>query len=344
MRERFPRGKMTTIREVATKAGVSISTVSHVINETRFVSDETRSRVLAAMDELNYRPNRLAGSLRRKDKRTNTLGLLIPDSTNPFFSEVLRGAEDACFEAGFNIVLCNSDGDSEKELNYINVLLSKQVDGIMLVSAGSHQASLELISRRNAYAIMVDREVEGTQLDSVVIDNDLGGYIATQYLLELGHEEIGCITGPSLLTPSAKRVEGYRRALEDAGIPVNEQFIVPGDFRAKSGYTATKTLLDLSQRPTAIFTCNDMMAVGALCAIYESGLRVPDDISVVGFDDITLATFTVPPLTTVAQPSYEMGLLAAELMIQRLQDPSQPPQQKVLRAALVIRSSCQIRE
>jgi LacI family transcriptional regulator len=296
------------------------------------------------MDELNYRPNRLAGSLRRKDKRTNTLGLLIPDSTNPFFAEVLRGAEDASFEAGYNVILCNSDGDSEKELNYINVLLSKQVDGIMLVSAGSHQASLELISRRNAFAVMVDREVEGARLDSVVIDNDLGGYIATQHLLELGHEQIGCITGPSLLTPSAKRIEGYRRALEDTGIPVDEQFIVQGDFRAESGYAAARTLLELKRKPTAIFACNDMMAVGALCAIHESGLRVPDDISIIGFDDITLASFTVPPLTTVAQPSYEMGLLAAELMIQRLQNPSQPPRHEVLQATLVVRSSCQIRK
>jgi LacI family transcriptional regulator len=335
---------MATIREVAAKAGVSVSTVSHVVNETRFVSEETRGRVLAAMEELHYKPNRLARSLRRKDKRTHTLGLLIPDSTNPFFAEVLRGVEDASFEAGYNVILCNSDDDPEKELNYLNVLLGKQVDGIVLVSAGAHEASLELLARRQGTAVVVDREIGGAELDSVVVDNEEGGYLATQYLLDLGHEHIGCITGPSPLTPSAGRSQGYRKALEDAGFVPDDNFLLAGDFRPQSGYTATRQLLAQTPRPTAIFACNDMMAVGAIRALNEAGLRVPQDVSVIGFDDITLASFTGPPLTTMAQPSIEMGMLAAELLVDRLQNPNGTPRRELLATTLVVRESCQALE
>ncbi len=335
---------MATIRDVAKKAGVSVSTVSHVVNETRFVSEETSTRVLAAMEELKYQPNRLARSLRRKDKRTHTIGLLIPDSTNPFFAEVLRGVEDASFDAGYNVILCNSDDNPDKELNYIDVLLSKQVDGIVLVSAGAHEESLELLSRRQGTAVVVDREFDGSDLDSVVVDNERGGYDATRYLIDLGHRRIGCITGPSLLTPSAGRIQGYRRALAEAQIPLDKTLIVPGDFRPQSGYASAKKLLKLIPPPTAIFACNDMMAIGALGAINQDGLKVPADLSLIGFDDITLASYSIPPLTTIAQPSHEMGLLATELLLQRLLDPSAPPRRVLLYPSIVVRESCQVQE
>ena len=331
---------MATIREVAEKARVSVSTVSHVINQTRFVSLETRGRVLAAMQELKYQPNRLASSLRRKDKATATLGLLIPDSTNSFFAEVLRGVEDASFEAGYSVIVCNSDDNADKEINYLNVLLSKQVDGIVLVPSGAKKASLDLLHYRNSTAVLVDREIQGADLDSVVVDNERGGLAAVQYLIELGHKRIGCITGPSLFTPSAARVEGYKRALEEAGISSDDELIVAGDFRPLSGYAAASRLISLSSQPTAIFACNDMMAIGALRAINETGIHVPEDISVVGFDDIALATFTYPSLTTVAQPSYEMGMRAAELLLNRLRNPGSPTRRELLSPSLVVRDSC----
>jgi len=335
---------MASIRDVASKAGVSVSTVSHVINNTRFVSDETRSKVLAAMDALNYKPNRLASSLRRKDKRTNTLGLLIPDSTNPFFAEVLRGVEDASFDAGYNVFLCNSDDDPKKELNYIEVLLGKQIDGIILVSAGSHAESLDILDKDELAAVVVDREVSGAKTDSVMVDNESGGYQATTYLIELGHTRIGCIAGPSLLTPSAARVEGYRKALMEHNLPVDEDLIKMGDFRAQSSYQVVLELLGKNTPPTALFACNDMMAVGALHAADELGLNVPDDISIMGFDDITLASFTIPPLTTIAQPSHEIGMLAAEMVIDRIQHPDTTPRSEILSTKLVIRKSCQALE
>lgn len=331
---------MASIRDVATAAGVSVSTVSHVINQTRFVSEETQARVLAAMEDLNYKPNRLASSLRRKDKRTNTLGLLIPDSANPFFAEVLRGIEDACFKAGYSVFLCNSDDDPKKEQNYIEVLLGKQIDGIILVSAGAHEDSLILLENNRVPFVLVDREVSGAIIDSVLVDNKTGGYQATNYLIELGHKRIGCIAGPSLLNPSAARVEGYQKALSKKNL-FHDDLIFMGDFRAQSGSDAAKQMLDLDNPPTAIFACNDMMAVGALHATDEAGLNVPGDISIVGFDDIPLASFTKPPLTTVAQPGQDMGLQAAEMVISRIEDQYLPARNEILSTSLVIRNSCQ---
>jgi LacI family transcriptional regulator len=333
---------MSNMRDVAKKAGVSVSTVSHVINETRFVSDETRVRVLSAMNDLNYQPNKLASSLRRKDKRTQTLGLLVPDSLNPFFTEALRGVEDACFEANYNVFLCNSENRPEKELEYLEVLISKQIDGIILISTGT-QDSLELLKHNKITPVLVDRELGHSTCDSVMVENEIGGQIATQYLIDLGHQRIACITGPSHLTPSAKRVHGYRKTMQDAGLPIDEAMIVQGDFRPQSGYSGMSTLLSHPNPPTAVFACNDMMAIGAMHAINEADLHIPDDISIVGFDDIMFASYTMPPLTTVAQPSYEMGLIAAEILINRLADARSKSRQEVLSPTLVIRESCRAR-
>lgn len=330
---------MSNMRDVAEKAGVSVSTVSHVVNETRFVSAETRGRVLSAMDDLNYQPNKLASSLRRKDKRTQTLGLLVPDSLNPFFTEALRGVEDACFKANYNVFLCNSENQPEKELEYLEDLIGKQIDGIILISTGT-QDSIALLNQNNITPVLVDRELGHNTCDSVMLENELGGQIATQYLINLGHQRIGCITGPSFLTPSAKRVLGYRKSLQDAGISIDEAMIVQGDFRPQSGFSGMNTLLALPDPPTAVFACNDMMAIGAMHAIHEAHLQIPKDISIIGFDDIMFASYTMPPLTTVAQPSYEMGLIAAEILINRLSDTRSQSRQEILLPRLVIRKSC----
>jgi LacI family transcriptional regulator len=331
---------MSNMRDVAIKAGVSVSTVSHVINETRFVSQETRSRVINAMEELNYQPNMLASSLRRKDKRTQTLGLLVPDSMNPFFTEALRGVEDACFAANYNVFLCNSENLPEKELEYLEVLISKQIDGIILISTGTED-SLYLLEQHDIPTVLVDRELGQNKFDNVIIDNQMGGQIAIQYLIKLNHTRIGCITGPNFLTPSAKRVHGYRKTLMDSGIAIDDALIVQGDFRPQSGYTGMNKLFALEDRPTAVFACNDLMAIGAIHAIHERRLNVPLDISVIGFDDIMFSSYTMPPLTTVAQPSYEMGLIAAERLINRLSGTSSRPRQEILYPTLVVRKSCE---
>jgi len=332
---------MASIRDVAKTAGVSVSTVSHVINQTRFVSPDTQAKVNTAMQALNYKPNRLASSLRRKDKRTHTLGLLIPDSANPFFAEVLRGVEDACFYAGYNVFLCNSDNDPQKESNYIDALLGKQIDAIILVSAGTYGDSLALLASSKIPSILVDREVSGAKTDRVLVDNETGGYQATEYLIGLGHTRIGCIAGPSPLTPSAARVQGYHMALSENHLALQDDLIIMGDFSAQSGSEAARKLLDLTEPPTAIFACNDMMAVGALHAVDKAGACIPADISIVGFDDIPLTSFTIPPLTTISQPGQEMGNLAAVMVIDRINNPNLPTRHETLSTSLVIRDSCQ---
>ncbi len=329
---------VATIRDVARAASVSTSTVSHVINGTRYVSPETRQRVLQAMSELNYSPNRLARSLR--NNRTLTLGVLLPNSANPFFAEVLLGIENVCFERGYNIIMGNASDDPQRELEYLQVWLSRQVDGILLISTGAYNDSLTLLASHETPVVMVDRTAGIPTMDEILTANKQGGLLATRYLLERGHRRIGCITGPSYLTPSAERVEGYAEALRAAGVPLNEALIVTGDFLHASGYRACQHMLGLADPPTAIFACNDLMAVGALCAVHEAGLHVPDDVSVIGYDDIPLASYTVPRLTTIAQPAREIGQLAAERLIARLQQATAAPAHQQLPVRLVERDSC----
>jgi LacI family transcriptional regulator len=328
---------MTTIREVARKAGVSPTSVSHVVNNTRFVSEDVRERVLASMRELNYRPNALARSLRRGE--THTLGLILPDSANPFFAEVGHAIEAAAFALGYSVILCNTENDEAKEHLYTEVLENKQLDGIIFVGAGEDRESISELVKNGLPLVVVDRDMGNLGLDIVTTENYQGGFLATQHLLSLGHQIIGCITGPSNITPSADRVTGYRAALQQAGHPVNESLLVRGDFHAPSGHSAALQLLQLTPHPTAIFVCNDMMAIGALRAASQLGLSVPEDVAIVGFDDIELASYISPSLTTVAQPKLEIGQLAVKLLFERMGDPSLPPRHTVLSTTLVIRES-----
>lgn len=329
---------MSTIRDVAALAEVSTSTVSHVINGTRFVNPETRDKVLHAMQELDYRPNRVARSLR--NRQTHTLGVLVPNSANPYFAEVLVGIERACFDHGYNIIIGNANDDPERELSYLNVLLSRQVDGVLLISTGAYKESLALLATYNTPVVLVDRSSQSDDVDEILTANKQGGLLATQHLIQLGHTRIGCITGPSMLTPGAERVAGYYEALKSAGIPSSATLVKGGNFDHESGYRACQELLSADPSPTAIFACNDLMAVGVLCAVHEAGMRVPNNISVIGFDDVPLASFSVPRLTTVAQPSHQLGQAAVERLIDRLKNPDAPSQRNILTVSLIERDSC----
>ncbi len=328
---------MVTIRDVAARAGVSSTTVSHVINKTRPVSDILRTRVEAAMAELGFQPNALARSLRRK--RTHTLGMIVPDSANPFFAEVGRGIEDTSFASGYSIILCNSDGDRNRELLYLDLLVQKQVDGVLLVPTGDHAELAAHLRTRNIPVVVIDRDVSDAPIDRAYIDNVAGGCVATRHLLDLGHRRIGYIGGPPHLSPVPGRGAGYLRALEEAGIPIDDRLIVAGSFQDVGGYEGTQSLLALPDRPTAIFAGNDLMAIGALAAARDANIAVPAELSIVGFDDIHLAGYINPPLTTIAQPKYELGVIAAELLLARLSDPDLPPQRRLLQAHLVVRHS-----
>ena len=323
--------------DVAERAGLSISTVSHVINNSRSVSDESRQRVLQAMEELDFKPNALARSLRLR--KTNTLGMIVPDSANPFFAEVSRAIEDASFAQNYSVILCNSEGDLDKQGAYTNVLIENRVAGILFVAAGPSTELVNDLGRRRVPLVVVDREVPGVGVDTVMTNHAQGGCLATQHLIDLGHKRIACIAGNSEVSPSAERLTGYRQTLNKNGHPYDKKLVVKGDFQYESGYGATTYLLALERPPTAIFACNDLMAVGCISAASEFGYRVPDDLSVVGFDDVRLASFTNPPLTTIVQPKVEIGTIATKMLLERVLDMDSKPRFTRLDTELKIRRS-----
>lgn len=329
---------MPTIKEVAVRAGVSSATVSHVINGTRYVSEAVKEKVNLAMLELGYRPNALAGSLR--SGVSHTLGMIIPDSANPFFAEIGHSIETTAFDAGYSVILCNTENDFKKETSYIDVLMKKQVDGMIFIATGERGDSVEKLVRMDFPVVVMDRDFPELGMDVVLADNRQGGYLATQHLISLGHKRIGCIAGPSNITASAARVIGYQMALQENGIIVDPNLIINGNFHPESGWKVAHTLLNRENRPTAIFACNDLMGIGVIRAATELGLSVPKDLAVIGYDDIELASYAVPPLSTIKQPKIEMGLTALRFLLNRIQEKKIPPQYTILPVTLVVRSSC----
>ena len=329
---------MTTIRDVAERAGVSTTTVSHVINGTRKVEPATAARVEAAIDELGYRPNALARSMRRGT--THTVGVIIPDIANPFFGDLARSLEDHMFEAGYSAIICNADGDVEKEARYLEVLQSKQVDGLLLVAASQPSEVLLRVLERGTPTIVVDRELGDLPAAQVLVANREGGHLAGQHLLELGHRDIGVIAGPGSLGTSARRLEGFGAALAEAGIELPERRVARGDFRAASGRAALDSWLLQDDLPTAIFAENDLMAIGALSGAHTAAIDVPGELSVVGFDGIAFGADVTPPLTTVAQSIEDVAAASIELLFERLRDSNAEPRQVELPVTLTVRGSC----
>lgn len=329
---------MATIRHVADLADVSTATVSHVINDTRSVSLAVRERVLVAMEQLHYRPHAVARSLRMRE--TLTIGLILPSVELPFFARVAQYIERAANDVGYSIILCNSDWSQSHELMYLDNLLARRVDGLVCLSMSMRAEHVAPVIRRQTPVVLFDREyMPGIELDGVGIDNFKGAYDATKHLIALGHRSIGCITGPAKSPLSADRVAGYHKALADSGIELDATLFYQGDYTAPSGFVGTKTLLG-SSRPTAIFAFSDMMAVGVLQAIHERGLRVPDDIAVIGFDGVSLTEHMCPALSTVEQPIPEMSTIAIKLLLERING-SAPSQARVvvLEPKLIARAS-----
>jgi LacI family transcriptional regulator len=328
---------MTTIRDVAERAGVSTTTVSHVVNRTRKVEPSTAAKVETAIVELGYRPNALARSMRRG--RTHTVGIVIPDIANPFFGDLARSLEDHMFEAGYSAIICNSDGDADKEARYLDVLLSKKVDGLLLIAASQSSEGLVELLEQGPPTVVVDRELGVVSASHVMVANHDGGFLAGQHLLGLGHHDIAVIAGPGGLGTSARRLEGFRAALAEAGVELSDARVFRGDFRAASGRAAMDSWLGQPDRPTAVFAENDLMAVGALSAAHAGGLHVPDDISVVGFDGIAFGADVTPPLTTISHSIDDMATGAVELLFERLRDEEAAPRLIELPVALTVRGS-----
>ncbi|WP_018152389.1 LacI family DNA-binding transcriptional regulator [Leeia oryzae] len=328
---------MATIKDVALQAGVSVTTVSHALNGTRFVSEDAKARIEAAVAALSYVPSAIARSL--KHNSTRTLGMMIPSNSNPYFAEIIRGVESQCFNAGYNLVLCNSDNDPDKQASHLRVLAERRIDGLILVASGAESALASQLEALNLPLVLVDRNIAGLDCDLVQVDHAAGSKMATEHLISLGHRNIACISGPAGLSPSSERRAGWKQALADASIARREGDVARGDFTSRGGFLAMQTLLARKDPPTAVFVCNDVMAIGAISAIHHAGLRVPDDISIVGFDDIELAAYTIPPLTTIAQPKAAIGTGTAELLLERLTGSRTQTRQLILQPELVVRQS-----
>jgi len=326
---------VTTIRDVAHRAGVSTTTVSHVINGTRKVDPATAARVQSAIDALGYRPNALARSMRRG--RTHTVGIVVPDIANPFFGDLARSLEDHLFERGYSAIICNSDGEAAKEISYLEVLVSKQVDGLLLIAASQPSQTLAAVLSGGTPAVVIDRELGDLPVSQVLVENQRGGHLAGRHLLKLGHRDIGIIAGPGNLGTTARRLEGFRAALEEAGVPLPPSRIRRGDFRAASGRAAVDAWILAHDLPTAIFAENDLMALGALSAAHAAGVAVPAELSVVGFDGIAFGADVTPPLTTVCQSTDAVAGAASELLFERLQDATAPNRLVELPVTLAIR-------
>jgi DNA-binding LacI/PurR family transcriptional regulator len=329
---------VATMNDVARVADVSIATVSHVVNGTRFVSPERVERVHAAMRELDYTPDATARSLRVG--RTDTIGLVVPDNSNPFFAELARWIEDAGFEAGYTTILANSNERPYRERRYINTLLSKRVDGLIITptAESDNQALIASLRKAQIPIVVMDRDVTLPMADVVLYDDASGSGDVARHLLELGHRKFACIAGPPGVP--AERLEGFRSALREADIEVPDAAVVAGDFHFPSGRDATAKLLKTGKAFTALFAANDLMAAGAIRALTEHGLSVPDDVSVVGFDDAPIAEMISPPLTTVRQPLQDMADIAVSLLLARVSNNAAKKRtRRVLRTSLVVRDS-----
>lgn len=329
---------MATMKDVARLAGVSTSTVSHVINNDRFVSDAIREKVDAAIKTLNYAPSALARSL--KINQTRTIGMLITASTNPFYSELVRGVERSCFERGYSLVLCNTEGDEQRMNRNLETLMQKRVDGLLLLCTETHQPSQEIMHRYPSIpTVMMDWAPFDGDSDLIQDNSLFGGDMATQYLIDKGYTRIACITGPLDKTPARLRLEGYREAMIRAGLTIREGDEIESDFEFGGGFEAMQSLLAMNARPQAVFIGNDAMAVGAYQALYQAGLKIPEDMAIVGYDDIELARYMTPPLTTIHQPKDELGELAIDVLIHRMAEPDLQQQRLQLTPILMTRGS-----
>lgn len=330
---------MASLQEVAARAKVSIATVSRVINKSDKVIPATRAAVEKALRELDYRPSRVARRLRMNSGRANLVGLIIPDIQNPFYAEIARGVEDAAYANQYAVLLCNSDEDLAKERFYLDVMHAESVDGVVLPPFDDNDRAVVERVKSGMPVVCVDRSLARMKTDLVEVDNHQGAYEAVAHLIARGHEHIGLIEGRVQVSTNRERRRGYVDALAAAGIALRKDLMRAGDFRQESGRVLTNELLDLRKPPTALFVVNNLMTVGALAALHERRLRIPQDVAIVGFDDLPWAEALDPPLTVVRQPAREVGRQAMELLLRRIMEPDRPPVTVRLQPRLVIRHS-----
>jgi len=321
---------MSNIKKVAKLAGVSPSTVSNVLNGTKYVSDETKEKVTMAVKELDYKPDISARNLR--GKKTKSVGVAVPSISNPFYSNITKGIEDFCSSKGYSVLLSNTFHRKQKELQAINLFIEKKVDGIISVSITKNIEELQKIIKTNVKIVSLDQDLVLDKVDSVELNNFKGGFMATQYLIDLGYNDVAFISGPLNRQTRRERYKGYIQAIKSNNKKLNKNFIriskneekticnnFEDVYEFNNGYNQMASLIN-NNYPDAVFAINDITAVGCIKAIYESNLRIGKDISIIGFDNTSLSKFSTPGLTTVAQPMYKMGSLSAKMLLQRIQN------------------------
>jgi LacI family transcriptional regulator len=329
---------MSSIREIASKAGVSLATVSHVINKTRYVSPELTFKVESIMEELDYQPNMMAGSLR--SKKTKTIGLIIPDSSNLIFSQIGQVIETECALADHNVIFCNSSYDVETELRNVDTLRMKMVDGIIILPSSDKEDCIDKLLKIKIPFVVVNSHIKNPDLDIIYVDNELLGIIATEYLLELGHRSIFYIDRMLDHHYSIARWEGFNKALKKHGLEYNEDmYCRSGGIGFADGFRAMDEALKSGIKMDAVFSYNDTHAIGAIRALQEHGLRVPEDVSVIGCDNIPVSEFIKPSLTTMKYPVHELGAESARILLEKLKNPDIETSNVVLHPELIKRQS-----
>jgi LacI family transcriptional regulator len=330
--------KRPTMTDVARHAGVSKSTVSHVINETRFVEEETRQRVLSAVEALGYRPSAVARSL--TTNRTQTVGVIVSDSSNYFFGELLQGVEDVLRTQGYALLVCNTAEILEREAHYLDTLLRQRVDGIIAAATSQRWDILTEFEAEHMPVVFVDREFDGLRGPFVGADNRGGARAGTAHMVEQGHQRIGMLAGFQRLSSLRQRAEGFREELLARGIPLREEWVVTSLLSIEGGREAMHRLLGRNERPTAVLMGNNLLSLGALMAISELGIRCPDELALVGFDDHPWATVSSPPLTVVRQPAERIGRTAAEMLLDLIAGQTPDEDRIVFDCDLIVRASC----
>ncbi len=329
--------KEATIRDVAKLSGVSVGTVSNVINGISTVKDEIRIRVIKAINELKFRPNQAARSL--ASGRTRTLAFILPDICNPFYPEMVRGAMESASQAAYDLFLANIDNDPLKEIEYIESFVDRGVDGLIIATSDLSSLQAGRIKDLDIHVVIVDRELQGLDRDLVIVDNTNCAYMATSHLLDLGHRRIGVILGPEQTMTARKRLDGAKAALSERGL-FDEELVRFGSYSFESGFETMREMLEGAEPPGGVFCANDLLAIGAIKAVQEYGLKVPEDISIIGIDDIMLSRLISPSLTTVRQPTFDLGATAARMVVERIKGVEKGIHRKViLPGRLIVRNS-----
>jgi len=330
---------MANIREVAQKAGVSVATVSRVLNHPETVSERTKKHVLHHMKQMDYSPNNLARGLALN--KSYSIALLIPNILNPLYPEVAKGVEDVAHTQGYNLLLCNTEEDAEKEKEYLTLLMNRRVDGCIVTSSLLSVRELNELRRETIPIVMIGRSRKAQGVHCVFTDFKEGGHIATNYLIEIGYRKIAHIKGKTNNRESEDKYQGYLQALSENDIPFDSSLVIQGDNEVEGGYLAAKRLIQNGVNPDAVFAANDLMAMGALDALKTEGIKVPEEIAIIGFDNIKMSSLVEPKLTTIGNPVYKMGLIAARLLFDTLERSEDHFVQEIyLKPKLIVRKSC----